>query len=111
MHVKIGLFHNSRNTSSRLLTIISKNLNKCMYLNLTIYNLQYPSNINSYYKDGSVPSSSETTDTYQPIVSTTPSWKNITISNLTATWDSTRASYNSSAASNSYCGVIWGLPE
>jgi hypothetical protein len=76
-----------------------------------MYNVQYPININTYYNDGTIPSSSELTDPAQAITSNTPFWQNITISNLTSTWDSSRASYYSGALSNSYTGVIWGLPE
>ena len=83
----------------------------CTYSNITMYNVQYPININTYYNDGTIPSSSETSDPAQAITSNTPFWQNITISNLTATWDSTRASYSSSAQNGSYTGILWGLPE
>jgi hypothetical protein len=83
----------------------------CTYSNITMYNVEYPININTYYNDGTIPSSTETTDPPQAIGPNTPFWKNITISNLTATWDSSRPSYYSGAASGSYCGVIWGIPE
>jgi polygalacturonase len=68
---------------------------------ITMTNVEYPININSYYLDGTIPSSSETTDTVHTLTSTTPLWENISFSNFTST----------DSASNSYCGVIWGLPE
>ena len=44
----------------------------CTYSNITMYNVQYPININSYYLDGTIPSSTETTDPAQATTSTTP---------------------------------------
>ncbi len=78
--------------------------------NITMTNVQYPININSYYLDGSIPSTSPQ-DPPQAITSITPFWQNITISNLTSTWNSSLPSYSSSAFNSSYTGVIWGLPE
>jgi polygalacturonase len=75
-----------------------------IYTNITMTNVEYPININSYYNDGSVPSTP--TDPAQAVTSTTPIWQNITISNLTSTTTSGESNYN-----GSYCGIIWGLPE
>ena len=75
-----------------------------IYTNITMTNVEYPININSYYNNGSVPSTP--TDPAQAVTSTTPIWQNITISNLTSTTTSGQSNYN-----GSYCGIIWGLPE
>ncbi len=75
-----------------------------IYTNITMTNVEYPININSYYNVGSVPSTP--TDPAQAVTSTTPIWQNITISNLTSTTTSGESNY-----SGSYCGIIWGLPE
>ncbi len=69
------------------------------YSNITMTNVQYPININSYYDVGTIPTNPQ--DPAQAVTSTTPIWKNITISNLTST----------NSASSTYCGIIWGLPE
>lgn len=74
------------------------------YSNLTMTDVEYPININSYYPH-SIPTVPPQ-DPAQPVTSTTPIWQNITISNVTASWDTTGDEY-----SNSYCGIIWGLPE
>jgi hypothetical protein len=73
------------------------------YYNITMSNVEYPININSYYNQGSVPSTPM--DPAQPI-NLTPVWQNITISNLTSVTSSSQSNY-----SGSYCGIIWGLPE
>jgi Glycosyl hydrolases family 28/Bacterial Ig-like domain (group 2) len=78
--------------------------------NITMTNVQFPINFDSYYLDGTIPTTSPQ-DPPQAITTTTPFWQNIAISNLTATWNSSLPSYSASAFSDSYCGVIWGLPE
>lgn len=75
----------------------------CSYSNITMTDVEYPININSYY-DQSVPSNPQ--DPPQTVTATTPIWQNITITNVTSTWDTTGGEYP-----NSYCGIIWGLPE
>ena len=80
----------------------------CTYSNITMYNVQYPININSYYPS-TIPANPQ--DPAQTITATTPFWQNITISNMTSTWDNTRTSYSSSIQNSSYTGIIWGLPE
>jgi hypothetical protein len=73
------------------------------YYNITMTNVEFAIDINSYYNQGSVPSTPM--DPPQPI-NLTPVWQNITISNLTSTTSSSQSNY-----SGSYCGIIWGLPE
>jgi hypothetical protein len=72
--------------------------------NVTMNNVEYPININSYYNQGSVPTTP--TDPAQTVTSLTPIWQNISISNLTATMTTLDSNYK-----GSYCGIIWGLPE
>jgi polygalacturonase len=74
------------------------------YSNLTMTDVEYPININSYYNIGSVPTNPQ--DPAQTVTATTPIWQNITITNVTSSWDTTGGEYT-----NSYCGIIWGLPE
>jgi polygalacturonase len=69
------------------------------YSNLTMNDVEYPININSYYNIGTIPSTP--TDPAEPITSTTPIWENISLTNITVT----------NPPSDSYAGVIWGLPE
>jgi polygalacturonase len=81
------------------------------YSNITMVNVQYPINFNSYYLDGTIPATTETTDPAQAIQAKTPYWQNITINGLTSTWNSALPSYSASAFSGSYAGLIWGVPE
>jgi polygalacturonase/pectin methylesterase-like acyl-CoA thioesterase len=67
------------------------------YLNLALTNVQNPVFISSYYP--SVPSD-PTTDTGSNVVSTTPTWRDITISNV-----------NAIATSGRNAGQVYGLPE
>ena len=69
------------------------------YSNITMTNVQYPILFYGYYATG-LPSTASADTTTTP-TATEPYWQNITITNLT--------SINS--ASNSFAGVIWGLPE
>ena len=75
------------------------------YRNLGLTNVQWPILINSHYEFGvgtlnlATPGMAAT-DTVQTVTSTTPIWRNVTISNLTAT------------TSGAYPALmIWGLPE
>jgi polygalacturonase len=75
------------------------------YENLSMTNVQWPLLIYSYYNYGEGTLEDATpymaaTDTIQAVTSTTPIWRNIIISNLTAT---TASSYPAI--------MIWGLPE
>jgi polygalacturonase len=65
------------------------------YSNMTMTNVTNPVSIESYYP--TLPSD-PTTDTAQPITSTTPYWENITIKNLKVT-------------GSPNAGTLWGLPE
>ncbi|HEY1686747.1 MAG TPA: glycosyl hydrolase family 28 protein [Tepidisphaeraceae bacterium] len=76
----------------------------CTYSNITMTDVEYPININSYYNIGSVPTNPQ--DPAQTVTALTPIWQNITITGVTSTWDTTGGEYT-----NSYCGIIWGLPE
>jgi polygalacturonase len=82
----------------------------CTYSNLTMYNVQYPINIHSYYPN-TIPAASPMDPAQTYVAGQTPLWQNITISNVTSTWDSSRASYDSTIQAKSYTGIIWGLPE
>jgi len=73
------------------------------YYNITMTNVEYAIDINSYY-EAAVPSTPM--DPAQTVTSTTPFWENITISNLVSVTSSSQSNY-----SGSYCGIIWGLPE
>lgn len=76
------------------------------YYNLDMTNVQWPILIYSYYNYGEGTLEDATpdmaaTDTIQTVDSSTPIWRNITISNVTAT-----------TSSSSYPAImIWGLPE
>jgi polygalacturonase len=83
-----------------------QNLN---YLNLTMTNVSWPFLIYSYYEFGLGTISSATpayaanvaaTDTVTQVTSTTPIWRNITFSNITAYANNTRPAF-----------MIWGLPQ
>lgn len=66
-----------------------------IYSNISMTGVQYPVYISSYYPhEPSAPS----LDSVQPITDMTPSWKNITLKNITV-----------SGSTNA--GIIWGLPE
>ena len=65
------------------------------YSNITMTNVQNPIYITSYYP--TLPAD-PTADTAMAVTATTPTWKNITIKNVTVT-GSTNA------------GILWGLPE
>jgi polygalacturonase len=73
---------------------VAQNVN---YLNLTLTNIQFPISYSSYYPQNPTDPS---LDTGSPITSTTPFWRNITLSNVTA-----------SAANFFSVGSVWGLPE
>lgn len=75
------------------------------YRNLSMTNVQWPILFYSYYNygDGTLTQATPfmaATDTVQAVTATTPIWRNISVSNLTAT---TSASYPAL--------MIWGLPE
>lgn len=75
------------------------------YMNLCMTNVQWPLLIYSYYQYGVGTLEKATpymaaTDTIQTVNSTTPIWRNIVVSNLTATTTSGRAPV-----------MLWGLPE
>ncbi|MGA2443480.1 MAG: glycosyl hydrolase family 28 protein, partial [Tepidisphaeraceae bacterium] len=73
------------------------------YYNITMSNVEYAIDINSYYNQGAIP----TTPTDPPQnVPETPVWENITIGNVTSVTGSSQSNY-----SGSYCGCIWGVPE
>lgn len=65
------------------------------YSNITMNNVKYPIYITSWYPHEPYPASSQTS---QPVTSTTPLWKNITFKNITIT-------------NSTYAGIIYGLPE
>ena len=77
------------------------------YLDITMTNVSYPIAIYSYYDSIGSPSTFNispfmaSTDTVQTVTSTTPIWRNITISNLTVF----------STSGKNIVGLIWGLPE
>jgi polygalacturonase/PKD repeat protein len=77
------------------------------YLDITMTNVSYPIAMYSYYDSIGAPSTFNispfmaSTDTVQAITSTTPIWRNITISNLTVF----------STSGKNIVGLIWGLPE
>jgi polygalacturonase len=75
------------------------------YINSSMTNVQWPLLIYSYYQYGAGTLEQATpymaaTDTIQSVNSTTPIWRNIVVSNLTATTASGRPPI-----------MIWGLPE
>jgi len=75
------------------------------YLNLSMTNVQWPIMIYSYYAYGvgtleNANPYMASTDVVQTVTSTTPIWRNITFSNVTATTTSGRPPI-----------MIWGLPE
>jgi len=67
------------------------------YSNLTMTNVANPINLCEYYPDNTIPSTASG-DTAQPITSTTPVWKHITLQNITATGATT-------------AGLLWAVPE
>lgn len=67
------------------------------YSNLVMKNVATPINLCTYYPDSSIPSSASS-DAAQTVTSTTPNYKHITFTNITATGATT-------------AGLIWGLPE
>jgi autotransporter-associated beta strand protein len=77
------------------------------YLDLTMTNVSFPIAIYSYYHEIGSPSSSITvspsmasTDVAQTVTGTTPIWRDVIISNVTA-----------GATGGNIAGIIWGLPE
>jgi len=72
---------------------------KLNYASMTLTNVQNPIFISSYYPDSTIPSN-PATDPGSNITSTTPIWRNITISNVTTF-----------ASSGHNVGRIYGLPE
>jgi polygalacturonase len=79
----------------------------CSYTDLTMTNVQYPININSYYPN-TIPPNSDYTDTAQAVTTSsfTPIWTNITLANITSTTSSSMSNFN-----GSQCAILWGLPE
>jgi len=67
------------------------------YSNITMTNVADPINLCEYYPDNTIPSTASG-DTAQPITSTTPVWKHITLQNITATGATT-------------AGILWAVPE
>jgi polygalacturonase len=81
---------------------IAQNLN---YLNLGMTNLKYGAiTIYSYYNESGTPTGITPTtaagETISPVNNTTPVWRNITFSNLTAT-----------VSNGGVAGIIWGRTE
>ena len=74
------------------------------YLNIGMTNVTFPIVIYSYYNQVGTPNNispaTAAGEAVAPVTSTTPIWRNITISNLTA-----------SAASLGIAGIIWGRTE
>ena len=77
------------------------------YQSLIMSNVNFAVAFYMYYNEIGSPSSSITvtpfmasTDTFHTVTSTTPSYRNITISNITVT-----------AINGNIAGIIWGLPE
>ena len=75
------------------------------YIDITMTNVANPLIIYSYYNSVGTPTSitpfRASTDTVHSVTNTTPIWRNITISNLTA----------SANSGKNIVGIIWGLPE
>jgi polygalacturonase len=76
-----------------------------MYCNLTMTNVGYPIVIYSYYNEFGTPNNISPqiamTQPGTPVNGTTPIWRNIVISNVTAT----------ATTGNNIAGIIWGRPE
>jgi polygalacturonase len=76
-----------------------------MYRNLTMTNVKYPIVIYSYYNEFGTPNNITPqiamTQPSTPVNGTTPIWRNIVISNVTAT----------ATTGNNIAGIIWGRPE
>ena len=82
------------------------------YSNLTMTNVNFPIAFYSHYdtlmspsKTINVPPATAAGDTTSSITSTTPFWRNITVSNLTAVGNS------GPDGPGNIAGIIWGLPE
>ena len=82
------------------------------YSNLTMTNVNFPIAFYSHYDTITSPSKTinvtpfaASTDTTATVSSTTPFWRNITISNLTAVGNS------GPDGPGNIAGIIWGLPE
>ncbi len=75
------------------------------YMDITMTNVEYPIVIYSYYDSVGTPYNitpyQASTDTVHAITSTTPIWRNIIISNVTAT----------ALTGSHIAGILWGLPE
>jgi len=75
------------------------------YSDITMTNVKYPIVIYSYYDSIGTPSGitpfRASTDVVHSVTSKTPIWRNISISNVTAT----------ATTGSSIAGIIWGLPE
>jgi polygalacturonase len=75
------------------------------YMDLTMTNVLYPIVIYSYYNSVGTPNGitpfRASTDTVQTVTTKTPIWRNITISNVTAT----------ALGGTSINGIMWGVPE
>ena len=99
----IGTENGIRMKSDRNIGGVNQNLT---YLDISMTNVGYPIMIWSYYVEVGSPNSltpSNAAASYgsQPVITTTPFWQNILISNLTATANS----------GGNVTGVIWGRPE
>jgi cytoskeletal protein CcmA (bactofilin family) len=75
------------------------------YLNIGMTNVGFPIVIYSYYDTVGTPNSispgTAAAEGIQPVVDTTPIWRDIVISNVTAT----------ATTGNNIAGIIWGRPE
>ncbi len=75
------------------------------YCNLTMTNVEYPIVIYSYYNENGTPYNvspqSAMNQPSTPVYATTPIWRNIVISNVTAT----------ATTGKNIAGIIWGRPE
>jgi len=75
------------------------------YNDITMTNVKYPIVIYSYYNSIGTPNGitpfRASTDVVHTVTSKTPIWRNINISNVTAT----------ATTGNNIVGIIWGLPE
>jgi polygalacturonase len=75
------------------------------YLDIGMTNVGYPIVIYSYYDTIGTPSNIDPTnaaaDSVHTVITTTPIWRNIIFSNVTATANT----------GNNIAGIVWGLPE
>jgi polygalacturonase len=81
------------------------------YSNITMINVQNPIFIDSYYANGDNNIPTNPTTVNRTAGANSPTWTNISYTNIVSTWVTNDPTYNSTIYGSSNAGMLWGLPS